>query len=64
MKQKSSGMWHTPKSMGDICTSSLLRVWWLSTFRGYRIRSSTQMPRAGRFGRMRYYTRWILAPKE
>lgn len=61
---ESSGMWKTPGGIRDISTTSGLRAWWLSNVRGYQIRSITQLPRVGSFGRVRYDRRWILAPRD
>ncbi|MBI2433830.1 MAG: hypothetical protein HYV26_13265 [Candidatus Hydrogenedentes bacterium] len=63
-QQESSGFWKTPGGVRDICTTSGVRAWWLSTVRGYQVRSIVQMPRVGSFGRVRYYRRWISRPVE
>lgn len=49
---------------GDtLWTDSLLRLWWLTTFRGYRVITVRQAPRESAFGRVRYARRWLLGSK-
>lgn len=64
MKRDSSGFFKLDGGVHDVCTDSGLRAWWLSTFKGYRVSSISQMPKMGSFGRMTYYKRWVLSPRK
>ena len=63
MKRDSSGFWKESAGVMDITTTSSVRAWWLSKVCGYRVRSIAQLPRMGRFGRLRYCRRYHLAPR-
>lgn len=45
---------------GTIVTGSRLRMWFLTRFRGYRIRQRRQVPEAKAFGRIGYRRQWLL----
>lgn len=48
---------------GRIKTSSRIRVFWLSTIRGWEVEKKVQTPQGYSFGRLTYKTSWILKPK-
>lgn len=49
---------------GDtLWTESAFKLWWFTTFRGYRVITVRQAPRESAFGRVRYIRRWLLGNK-
>ena len=49
---------------GEVQTKSRLRAWWLSTFRGYRIKLIVNgSPKQTVFGGVKYDSLWILKPQ-
>lgn len=53
------------KSLGSAnaekqCTTSRLRVWWLVKVHGYEVHHTTEQPKAGAFGQIRYVRHWWL----
>ena len=48
----------------EIRTSSRLRAWWLSKFKGYRIKLVIKKsPKPGILGGVKYESVWVLAPQ-
>lgn len=41
--------------------SSAIKAWWLIKFRGYRVITVRQVPRASAFGGVRYSRRWLMS---
>lgn len=49
---------------GEVQTKSRLRAWWLSTFKGYRIKLIVNgSPKQTVFGGVKYDSLWILIPQ-
>lgn len=46
-----------------IATRSRVRVWWLATFRGYRLVRTTEEPQEGSFGHLRFVSHFWLEPQ-
>ena len=45
---------------GSITTSSRVRVWYLTTFRGYEVFSQHRLPKQNSFGEIYYRNSWVL----
>ena len=49
---------------GDVRTTSHLRAWWLTTFKGYELRIQVKRsPKRTIFGRIAYKNTWVLQPR-
>ncbi len=47
----------------EVKTRSRFRAWWLSKFKGYRVKLIVNgSPRVSMFGRVKYDNLWILTP--
>ena len=44
----------------DVLVTSRLYAWWLTAFRGCRVKTQTETPQRGVFGRIRYRRTWWL----
>ncbi|MBI5093582.1 MAG: hypothetical protein HZB26_14205 [Candidatus Hydrogenedentes bacterium] len=44
-----------------VTTNSRVRAWWLTTFKGYRVKTVRRQPMAGFLGSVRYECQWLLA---
>ncbi|MBI2435683.1 MAG: hypothetical protein HYV26_22745 [Candidatus Hydrogenedentes bacterium] len=51
------------KTKHTIATTSQLYVWWMVTFKGYRVDMEIAQPRGVLLGRVRYTTTWMLEPR-
>lgn len=49
---------------GTITTSSRIRVWFLKTFRGYRVLTTRRTPMQSTFGEIYYRNTFVLAKEE
>lgn len=43
-----------------LCTTSRLKAWWLSLFKGYSIKCVRREPRQASFGSLSYKSVWVL----
>ena len=47
--------------VGDtLWTTSALKVWWLTKFRGFRVITVRQVPSESAFGGVRYTRKWLV----
>lgn len=44
----------------EITTSARMRAWWLTTFRGYALKSKKRVPHESVFGESYYKNHWVL----
>jgi len=50
-----------PEYTDVIQTDSRMRAWWLTTFKGYKVKTLRRQPKAGLFGVLRYESHWLLS---
>lgn len=48
---------------GEIATTSRLQAWWLSKFKGYRVKIVKKSLKPGSLGGFRKMTQWVLTPR-
>jgi len=51
-----------PCGTDEVITTSRLRAWWLTSFRGYGVAKTFEVPRQVAFGRIAYANTWRLKP--
>lgn len=49
---------------GSVKTSSSLRKWWLTKFKGYKVETVADHPNGYVLGRVKYTRTWVLRPPE
>ena len=55
-----SNPFETSGPNGSITTTSRLKVWFLTKFRGYRVLSMHRLPKESSFGELYYRDSWVL----